>query len=107
LLYTWDDSAEPALISALADDEWRVREMAAKVVRRRELGASADQLTTLADDEVARVRVAVARALGRVGEGEHAEALLMLAEDPEPNVAGAAASALEELSLRLDRTFRP
>jgi hypothetical protein len=106
LLYVWDDSAEPAIITAMGDDEWRVREMAAKVARRREVGASADRLTELSNDDVDRVRIAVARALGRVGEGEHAEALMVLADDPEPAVARAATSALEELSLRLDRAFR-
>lgn len=35
LLYAWDDMARAAVMDALADDAWRVREMAAKVVARR------------------------------------------------------------------------
>jgi len=32
LLWAWQDSAAPAVRTALADESWRVREMAAKVV---------------------------------------------------------------------------
>ena len=32
LLYAWNDSARPAVVKALRDDAWRVREMALKVV---------------------------------------------------------------------------
>jgi hypothetical protein len=41
LLYAWDDSAEAAVLNALGDEAWRVREMALKVVARHCLqGAS-------------------------------------------------------------------
>jgi hypothetical protein len=32
LLYSWDEMARAAVLDALADEAWRVREMAAKVV---------------------------------------------------------------------------
>src|SRR5262245_43841470 len=32
LLYAWEESAAPAIIRATADEAWRVREMAAKVI---------------------------------------------------------------------------
>jgi hypothetical protein len=35
LLHAWDDSAQGAVLAALAGESWRVREMAAKVVARR------------------------------------------------------------------------
>lgn len=64
LLWAWDDSAHEAALAALTDDAWRVREMAAKVALRHELG---DAIPTLADlearDPVARVRTAARRAL--------------------------------------------
>src|SRR6478672_7223296 len=37
LLYAWEDSAEAAVLKALRDDAWRVREMALKVVARHRL----------------------------------------------------------------------
>src|ERR1700689_3126811 len=43
LLHVWEPAlattvAVPALLAALSDDAWRVREMAAKVVRRWDIG---------------------------------------------------------------------
>src|SRR4249919_2386518 len=40
LLYAWDDSAQTAVLAALNDDAWRVREMALKVVARHHLQAA-------------------------------------------------------------------
>lgn len=37
LLYAWDVEAVPAVLGALGDEAWRVREMAAKVVAHRRL----------------------------------------------------------------------
>ena len=39
LLYAWADEAEGAVVAALDDERWRVREMAAKVVAKRRIGA--------------------------------------------------------------------
>jgi HEAT repeat protein len=62
-LYAWDDNAADAVIAALADEAWRVREMAAKVVARRRLGDALTVVAALQQDPVPRVRAAAARAL--------------------------------------------
>lgn len=66
LLWAWDDEALPAVLAALGDDAWRVREMAVKVVARHRLGDAVPILAGLRDDPVARVRSAAARALERL-----------------------------------------
>ena len=50
------------MLAALADESWRVREMAAKVVARREIGEGLTALAGLQHDPVPRVRAAAARA---------------------------------------------
>jgi HEAT repeat protein len=66
LLYAWDDTARDAVtsavIAALSDESWRVREMAAKVVTRRELGDALTAVSGLRADSVPRVRAAAERA---------------------------------------------
>jgi hypothetical protein len=47
----------------LADEHWRLREMAAKVVARRRVGAALAPVTALRDDPVPRVRAAAERAI--------------------------------------------
>ena len=63
LLWCWDGEALPAIISALADPSWRVREMAAKVVARHRLGDALTEVAALRDDCVPRVATAALRAL--------------------------------------------
>jgi hypothetical protein len=46
LLYVWIPTAEPAVLAGLHDPAWRVREMCAKVARRRALGAPSRSLPT-------------------------------------------------------------
>lgn len=67
LLWVWDDSALPSILSGLGDDSWRVREMATKVVARHQLDEALPLLAELHDDENARVRTAAERAVARVG----------------------------------------
>ena len=62
LLYAWDESAQAAVLTALADESWRVREMAAKVVAKRVLGDALPIVAGMNDDPVPRVRAAAARA---------------------------------------------
>jgi HEAT repeat protein len=62
LLYAWDDSARDAVIGALADEHWRVREMAAKVVAKRKIGDALPAVAGLGEDPVPRVRAAATRA---------------------------------------------
>jgi HEAT repeat protein len=66
LLYAWNDSAEDAVVAALADEHWRVREMAAKVVAKRGIGAALQPCAGLRDDPVPRVRAAALRAVVRL-----------------------------------------
>ena len=61
LLYAWDDSAEPAVLNALHDDAWRVREMALKVVARHRLEAAFQHVAELCSDPSTRVSAAAAR----------------------------------------------
>ncbi len=63
LLYVWRDEAVPAVLIALGDEAWRVREMAAKVVARRRLDNALEPVADLQADENARVRAAASRAL--------------------------------------------
>jgi HEAT repeat protein len=110
LLHGWDAAATvtatPAIVNALSDDAWRVREMAAKVARRWEIGEAADRLADLVDDDVPRVRAAAVRALAVVGESEHVDAVESATDDPETAVRAAAEAAIEQLAARLDRPLR-
>jgi hypothetical protein len=63
LLYAWDDTARPAVLAGLADPSWRVREMAARVIARRQLGEALAGVAELRNDPVPRVRAAGARVL--------------------------------------------
>lgn len=60
-----DDVALPAVSAALADEAWRVREMALKVVAKHELDVTVQTVVELLDDPVARVREAAGRVLAR------------------------------------------
>ena len=72
LLWAWDDSiaqwATPSLLAALADDAWRVREMAAKVVARHLVADAFPVVVGLRADPVPRVRASAARAVVRLTE---------------------------------------
>lgn len=103
LLYVWHDEVVPAVVRALDHEHWRVREMAAKVVAKRDVGAAADAAAALCTDDVARVRAAAARALGAVGEAEHAAAVRALRDDENEAVRDRAEQALASMERRLDR----
>ena len=66
LLYAWDDRATAAIIAATADEHWRVREMAAKVIARYRVGDGLAEVAALRDDPVPRVRAAGQRAVARL-----------------------------------------
>ena len=66
LLHAWDDRAVPAIIQATADDAWRVREMAAKVIARHHVGDALTAVAGLRDDQVPRVRAAAERAVAAI-----------------------------------------
>jgi HEAT repeats len=63
LLYAWDDRATTMIIQATADDAWRVREMAAKVIARHRVGDALPAVSRLRTDPVQRVRAAAERAV--------------------------------------------
>ena len=72
LLHAWDNRADEdavakpaadAIIDALTDHSWRVREMAAKVIAAHRIGRALDAVAALRDDPVPRVRVAAERAV--------------------------------------------
>jgi HEAT repeats len=63
LLYVFDERATGAVIVALADEHWRVREMAAKVIARHKLDVAVAAVAELRTDPVPRVRAAGERAL--------------------------------------------
>jgi hypothetical protein len=63
LLYAWDDRAIAAIIRATADDAWRVREMAAKVVVRYRIDDALNAMVDLQGDQMPRVRSAAGRAV--------------------------------------------
>lgn len=63
LLWVWDDTAQSAVLDALNDDAWRVREMSAKVVARHQVGDALPIVADLRDDPVQRVRAAAHRAV--------------------------------------------
>jgi len=108
LRYAWEDgtpataTAESALVTGLADEHWRVREMCAKVVALHEIGAAGDALAPMVDDDVPRVRAAALDALGVVGEHEHLGLVVGAQDDPDPALARAAERAEEALRRRLD-----
>jgi HEAT repeat protein len=68
LLWAWEDRAEPAILRALNDDAWRVREAAIRVVARHRVTQALPRLAALAGDENRRVRSAAARAAARLSE---------------------------------------
>jgi HEAT repeats len=72
LLHAWDDRADQAaaaesvtdaIIGALGDHAWRVREMAAKVIAAHRVGRALDAVAALRDDPNPRVREAAERAV--------------------------------------------
>jgi hypothetical protein len=63
LLWAWDPVATAAVVGALSDDAWRVREMAAKVGARHLVDEALDAVIALAQDPVQRARVAAGRAV--------------------------------------------
>lgn len=69
LLHAWDDRATAAIVQATADDAWRVREMAAKVIARHGVGDGFAAVVALRADPVPRVRAAAERAVALLTAG--------------------------------------
>lgn len=105
LQYVWAGYAAPVVVLALSDGHWRVREMAAKVVAKHEVGEAAEALLRLVSDPEPRVQVAAMRAAGEVGESEHVRVIESTASEDRA-VQIAASSALRALRRRLDAPDR-
>lgn len=102
LMYVWDDSAIPAVIHALGNSAWRVREMAARVVATRGL-AAIPELSALISDKTPRVRIAAARALAAVGTLDDLDTIRTLLKDPLIEVRRGAQQARDALKKRFPR----
>jgi hypothetical protein len=63
LLHAWADDATEAILAATTDEAWRVREMAAKVIARHQVGDALPTVAALTHDPVPRVRSAAERAV--------------------------------------------
>lgn len=66
LLWVWDDCATEAVLTALGDEHWRVREMAIRVCARHLVDEAVPQIADGQDDDNARVRTAAAKAMIRL-----------------------------------------
>lgn len=69
LLWVWGDAAGPAVVTAVDDEHWRVREMALKVAARHRLDDALEPTAAHREDPVERVRLAAARTLTRLTTG--------------------------------------
>ncbi|HZZ49159.1 MAG TPA: HEAT repeat domain-containing protein [Pseudonocardia sp.] len=66
LLWAWDDEAESMIVNAATDEQWRVRELTAKVVARHHVSRALPAMRLLVEDEIPRVRAAALRAVERL-----------------------------------------
>jgi HEAT repeat protein len=93
-----------ALLSALRDDVWQVREEAAATLGKLRAPQSRDALIASLDDRYWQVRLKSARALGRLGDPAAGPALIVLLSHAISNLRKEAALALGELG---DRNVLP
>ena len=106
LLHAWHHKAEDAVIIALDDDDWQVREIAAQLVGHHELAHVDKLVELLTDDAYPHVRMAAARAIGVTATPQHDVAidrLQRLVMDPNSFLAAAAEDALGEIANRHNR----
>lgn len=106
LLHAWHHKAASAVETALTDDEWQVREVAAELVGYHKLEAVASLVELLANDAYPQVRIAAANALGVTATPQHDTAIdrmQRLVVDPNTLLAAAAEDALGEIAKRHNR----
>ena len=96
------DSSGPvnALLGALHDDAWQVREEAATTLGKLRAPHARDELITSLDDAYWQVRLRAARALGRIGDAKASAPLATLLTHSISNLRKEAALALGELGDR-------
>jgi HEAT repeat protein len=100
LLYAWDDRATAAILRATADDAWRVREMAAKVIPRHGVGDALSAVTELRNDHVPGVRSAAERAVAMLRRVVPERPFVSIDEHP----GTAAMTAVREMVAERDGT---
>lgn len=106
LLHAWHHQAADAVQTALNDDDWQVREVAAELVGHHELPFVDELVELLADDAYPHVRIAAAHALGAIVTPQDSGAidrLQRLVMDPNSMLASAAEDALGEIAKRHNR----
>lgn len=87
----------PALLRALRDEAWTVREEAAAVLGKLRLAGAAPALITALDDEYWQVRLRAARSLGLLKDKSAVPMLLRALEHPVGNLRKEAAIALGDI----------
>ncbi|KVL06564.1 HEAT repeat domain-containing protein [Burkholderia cepacia] len=93
-----DDAATTdALLAALRDREWQVREEAATTLGKLRVAAARDPLAAALDDDYWQVRLRAARALGQLRDAAAAPAVAALLSHAISNLRKEAALALGEL----------
>lgn len=92
-----DASVLSALLSALEDEAWIVREEAATTLAKLRLSEALPALCAAMDDPYWQVRVRAARALGRLADPRALEPLLLALAHEVSNLRKEAAIALGEL----------
>jgi HEAT repeat protein len=90
-------SAVEPLLSALKDDDWRVRVGAARALGRIGDSRAVEPLLGALKDDDWHIRVAAATALGRIGDSRAVEPLIGALKDPEVHMRQSAAMALGQL----------
>ncbi|HEY4558464.1 MAG TPA: HEAT repeat domain-containing protein [Enteractinococcus sp.] len=106
LLHAWHHMAADAVQTALDDEIWQVREVAAQLAAQHKLPYVDELVDLLTDDAYPHVRIAAAKALGEVATPQHEaalQALQQLVMDPNTMLAGAAEDALGEIAKRHNR----
>lgn len=95
-----DPAIVDALIAALADDAWQVREQAATTLGKLAVASAREPLVAALDDAYWQVRLRAARALGQLRDPQAAPAIAILLTHPISNLRKEAALALGELGVR-------
>ncbi|RFU45071.1 HEAT repeat domain-containing protein [Paraburkholderia sp. DHOC27] len=91
------EGATAALLGALRDPAWQVREEAATTLGKLRAPAARDPLVTTLDDDYWQVRLRAVRALGQLGDISAARAVAPLLTHSISNLRKEAALALGEL----------
>jgi len=92
-----DATVSNALLRALKDPVWQVREEAATTLGKMHATSARDALVAALDDDYWQVRLRTARALGQIGDRIAAEPLTALLKHSISNLRKEAALALGEL----------